>query len=297
MRTEVHDPLHELLELERRGFLMPPGQDSGRFVDRAREALRWAEGVRESLSTRGRAEVLGETFDASAAIPRRVLEDGLRPAREAYRISPLWVPAFYSNRYLPWYVGGAMFFDPSAGPFRVCLILREGFRRSRRWLIYDRTEIISHELCHVARGAMNQTVFEEALAYRLSGSRLRRLAGGVFRGRWEAPAVLGGAALLAGTGVGEMFGLSPWLKLPAAVPLAGAVGALAWRAARDGRRLCRAAAALQPAFGDAAEAVLFRCTDREVRSLARQSPGEVQQWLEERRQSLRWRLIRRRFLP
>ncbi len=294
----MDDPLHELLELDRRGFLMPPGQDSRRFVNRAREALAWAQGVCESLRTQGGAEVLGETFTASAAIPPEVLEEGLRPARQAYRVSPLWVPAFYSNRHLPWYVGGAMFFDPSAGPFRVCLILREVFRRSRRWLIYDRAEIISHELCHAARGAMHQSVFEEALAYRLSGSRLRRAAGGVFRGRWEAPAVLGGAALLAGAGVGEMFGASPWLKLPpAAAPLAGVLGTLAWRAARDGSRLRRAAAALQPTFGDAAEAVLFRCTDREIRSLARQSPGEVQQWLEQRRECLRWQLIRHRFLP
>ncbi len=276
---------------------MPPHRDPADFAETARETLRWADGVRQSLEAEGRAEVLGETFDASAAVPREVLREGLADARETYRISPLWVPAFYDNRFLPWYVGGAMFFDPSAGPFRVCLVLREGFRHSDRWLIYDRAEIISHELCHVARAAIEQNVFEEPLAYRLSGSGLRRLLGGAFRGRWEAPAVLCGAALPAAAAVGEVFGMEPWLKIPAAVPLAAVVAALGWRALRTAGDLRRAAAALRTAYEEAADAVLFRCTDEDIRALARQPMNAVGKWLEDRGDSPRWQIIRRRFLP
>ena len=296
-RADLADRPGQLAELDERGFLMPPGRNPADFAETARETLRWADGVRESLEAEGRAEVLGETFDASAAVPREVLREGLADARQTYRISPLWVPAFYDNRFLPWYVGGAMFFDPSAGPFRVCLVLREGFRHSERWLIYDRAEIISHELCHVARGAMEQNVFEEPLAYRLSCSGLRRLLGGAFRGRWEAPAVLCGAGLLAASAVGEVFGMDPWFKIPAAVPLAVVLAALGWRALRTAGDLRRAAGALRRVFGEAAHAVLFRCTDEEIGSLARQPMDAVGKWLEDREDSSRWRLIRRRFLP
>ncbi len=292
------DLLGELIELDERGFVLPPDVEPDAFRESARRTLAWADAVRDELEREGRTHLFGETFAAEQLVPGHLLQECLEPVRAAYSISPLWVPAFFCDRHMPVYVGASTFYERAEEGFRVCLLLRTPFRQRRRWLIYDRDELVCHEACHVARMALAQGRFEEPLAYALSPSALRRAAGGAFSGRWEAPAVLAGGALLAAGAGLELAGINPRFRLLAALPLAGVLAFLGGRVVRAGRTLSAARRFLEPVFGPNAQAALFRCTDEEIRSLGaafrRGMPAD--EWLGPRREGLRWQIISRRFL-
>lgn len=292
------DLLAELTELDEKGFILPPEPDPASFCETARRTLDWSQEVRDELTRNGEARIFGQLFAADQLVPPELLLECLRPARTAYGINPTWVPAFFSSKYLPWYVGGTTFYESADGVLHVCLLLREPFRQRHRWLIYDRAEVLSHEACHVARAGLREARFEERLAYAISGSALRRALGGSFRGRWEARATLGSAMVLMGGAALEVMGLGPWVKLFCALPLVATVGVLVGRATRTNRILKAARLFLEPVFAQNTAAVLFRCTDEEIVSLSQgaRNGTDIHDWLDRRRESLRWQLIRSRFL-
>lgn len=293
----MSERIDELIELDCRGFLLPPECEPDQHLENARRTLEWADGVRRDLEREGRAEIMGAEFEAEQRLPENVMDECLTAAQDAYAIRPDWVPAFYSNSYLPWYVGGASFYGSPEGVFRVCFLLRESFRNRRRWLIYDRSEIASHETCHVARAAFAQPRFEEPLAYAISASAMRRVLGGMFNGRWEAPAFLISSLLLVGGSVMDMIGYPSWVRLLSALPLAVIGSGLGLRAALTYRDINRARRFLQQDFPETASAILFRCSDREIGSLAGAEAREISPigWMQEQPATPRWELIRRRF--
>ena len=294
----MNDTLSALIEMDRQGFVLPPRVAPLSFGDTAREALDWARGVREELVKTGKAVVLDEMFSAGQLVPDELMAECFEPARATYGIDPTWVPAFFSRRLLPFYVGGATFYANGGSAFRMLLVLREPFRRKRRWLIYDRSEIAAHEACHVARAAMREPQFEEQIAYALSASRLRRRFGNVFRGRWEANVLLGSTVLLlVGTAL-EMAGYGARVKWASGVPLLAAGALLAARGESTSRLFRRARLYLRQLFGESANAALFRCTDEEIRSLAAAAKEgrPARDWLDERGDEMRWQIIRSRFL-
>jgi hypothetical protein len=59
-------------------------------------------------------------------------------------------------------------------------LLRPAFKNKKHFLIYDRTELIAHELCHCARQVLNDHAVEEFFAYQTSKSILRRYIGNCF---------------------------------------------------------------------------------------------------------------------
>ncbi len=288
------DDLDELAQADRQGFILPPHVPKDDFLADVNATLEWAAEVRGELGCAGRVEALGGTFTSGQLVPSDVLEGCFEPVARLYGINPLWVPAFFADRYLPWYIGGATFWDPSNGPLRVCLVLRSAFRLRERWLIYGRSEILSHEACHVARSMIAQQVFEESLAYALSGSSLRRAAGGVFRGRWESPSLMVASVVLMAGAALQLAGVAPWVTLAAAAPLVGTAGGLTARGVATARKLAAARRFLAPVFGDRTMAVLFRCTDAEIASLA-SAASDPHEWVAGRGDDLRWLLIGRRF--
>ena len=143
---------------------------------------------------------------------------------------------------------------------------------------------------------MNQRIFEESLAYRISESRLRRGLGPVFRGTLEAVMLLGGSLLLLLGSAAHAFGAPGWLQYLSSVPLIVSCTLLGLRALKVHSDLDRAVGNLGRIYGDNAEAVAFRCTDRELHELA--ETIDVQKTVEGYRQSeekmLRWAVIDRR---
>lgn len=297
--TDISDDIVErLAEIDRRGLICPPGADPGVFLAVAEKTLSWAEGVGDELRSAGKAEVMGEEFAAEQSIPADILCACMKQAAGRYGICPSWAPAFFSARHLPWYVGGACFYSVEDEQTRhICLVLSSRFRSRRKWLLYSREEIVSHEICHVARAMMEQRVFEEPLAYRISESRLRRGLGPVFRGAWEAAAILAGSTLLfLGSVAGTFFALR-WIQYPAAAPLLVACSFLGIRAVKANRKLGRAIRNLSEIYGNNAEAVAFRCTDDEIYELAERANAAetIETYLCSSARAVRWAVINRRF--
>ena len=294
----MNDYLSELVELDRRGFILPPETDPEDHIDGSRRTLEWAGAVRQELDKRGAAEVMGVEFRADQLLSADSMRTCLAPATRAYGVEPDWVPAFYSNEFLPWYVGGASFYGMAEGAFKVCFVLREVFRERERWLLYNRTEIAAHETCQVARAGFNQLQFEEPCAYAISRSALRRVLGGMFTRGWESLAFLGSSLLLIAGSVADMLGGPSWVRMASGVPLALTGTGLAVRSMLNVRTLRCAQRFLATTYGSLAPAITFRCTDEEVRSLAALKSGDVSpgEWIDQQPRTPRWEIIRRRFI-
>jgi hypothetical protein len=291
------ETLARLIELDMAGFILPPNYSEIEFIQSAEETLNWSETKKNMLLQEGEAFVMGEMFKAEQMVPDGVLKECLKEMTTHYRVAPNWVLAFFSNRHLPWFVGGASFYSAGNGPMRVCFLLRRAFQDRDRWLFYDRKEIIGHEACHVARAGLEQMEFEEPLAYAISNSWLRKSLGSMFRRHWEAPALLASSGLLFAGSIVEMFGAPSWIKFGSAVPLVGFGGYLTVEATLAVRKLRQARTYLWERFGDAADAVLFRCTDQEIKSLCRADREgiDVGEWLSRRADDRRWQIIHARF--
>ena len=60
------------------------------------------------------------------------------------------------------------------------MLLRNAFRKHRRFLNYTRDELLAHELCHSVRQSLMEITLEEYFAYRTSKSPIRRYLGNCF---------------------------------------------------------------------------------------------------------------------
>jgi len=124
-------------------------------------------------------EVEGLSFPAAQRIPREMVTNVAAITQEHYGFAIDWVPGFFADQSFGWLFGGcAYYFEPD---FFALFIVRRSFEHHNRWLIYNRDELLSHELCHVARGGLKADFFEEEFAYGVSGSWFRQAVGGLFR--------------------------------------------------------------------------------------------------------------------
>lgn len=100
-----------------------------------------------------------------------------------YNCLPSWVPSYFFNKGLPFLTGGmAVQYTESEGSneWKTFFQLKEQFQIKSKWFIYSSDEIISHEMCHIARTPLLSTRYEESIAYQTSSSSFRRYLGGSF---------------------------------------------------------------------------------------------------------------------
>ena len=109
--------------------------------------------------------------------------------RRIYGFAPHWVPLFFSNYQLaPWHGGCAWIFQLNDNtPYAAFLQLRSAFRTQKRYLgMYERTELIAHEMAHIGRMMFEEPEFEEIIAFQSSTNRFRRFFGPLFRSSKES---------------------------------------------------------------------------------------------------------------
>jgi len=95
-----------------------------------------------------------------------------------YSFSITWAPGFFAVKTIGLFVGGFTLISDSGFPI---FILKSSFMNKIKWLWYNRTELLTHELCHIARAPLADDPYEEFFAYRLSFSKFRRYVGNCFR--------------------------------------------------------------------------------------------------------------------
>ncbi len=117
------------------------------------------------------------------------LSSALSQTKELFDIVPEWIPLFFSNYKLaPWHGGCAWIFQVTENsPTGAIFQLRRSFWKSTKYLgMYDRDELIAHELAHVGRMVFEEPIFEEFHAYRTSKSSFRRWLGPIIQSPRES---------------------------------------------------------------------------------------------------------------
>ena len=292
------DPgVEKAAELDSQGFLAAPGEDESAFAERLKAEELKIRRFKEQLQ---REKVLepyqGLIVDSHSEIPPEILDEAGETTRKAYGFEIHWVPGFFPVKGLGLLWGGCSIGSWEDIP--ALFIIRRSFEKKRRFFIYSREELTSHELCHVARSPLEDMEYEEHFAYAISHSALRRYSGNCFKSEKDALFFLLPVFLLLAVQILRTFYRPDIPALPFWIL------AFVWPVwllianAKARRRYFRAEKALRPYTGQP-QAVLFRCEAAEINKFAdaADDPAAVRKILEEKKNSdLRWKIIYHRFI-
>lgn len=292
MTSEVLD---QLIALDAAGFLITEGESAEEFLQRIEETRMVYAEFEKRLENGEKVEVF-DLFEVSqdCRISPELSGEAAGITQNLYGFAVSHVPGFYLTRQIGLLWGGCLIGDPEQN-FAVFL-LRNAFRKHRRFLNYRREELLAHELCHSVRHVMNEPTLEEYFAYQTSPSPLRRYLGNCFisdRDAWGflLPVMLMPLAEL----VRALWipGFPSWIFWITATfyPIF-----LLWRNSRSRARVNRARQVLKEAGISACEAVLFRSLPEEMDEIAACEPGNLDGFARKKAaDSLRWAVIYERF--
>lgn len=281
-----------LADLDARGLLAGPGESGAQFAERLTTLDHNLTEIDKKLNEEGVVSMDGVRLKRDAQIPAEYFDEAAEETAPLYGIHVDWVPGFFVNPKFSWLFGGCAFYQYP--DFLALFIIRRSFAKCRRWLIYRRDELLAHELCHVARVALDSQVFEEHFAYRTSSSRFRHVVGPVVRRPAESFAVLACCFLLLGAQIVQVSWLpSLWIS-PFWFLLAAVLAFLGARLRRERLTLNAAIESLERVFPGYGEHAAFRLTDAEIASIAESgdSAEAVEPQLPD---DLRTRIMRERF--
>lgn len=283
-------------ELDRSGFLPLPGEDFDGFMNRFKLSEDAFRDFEKELSEKGCAALFDEfEVTPSDRIPSEIMNEAAEKTQALYKFENRRVPGFFLSRKIGVLWGGCMIGDPDNG--FATMLLRQAFRNRSKWYVYERQELLAHELCHAMRQSLNEIRLEEYFAYQTSGSFLRRYLGNCFIREIDAVFfILPTFILLAATVIREFtrltFPLWPFWILAASYPLFLLIRNFA------GFSIVKKAESKLHKFGiKEPSPILFRCTFEELKELGKlRSPEEFAQY-RTRKQSteLRWAIINLRF--
>lgn len=297
LKKAADGDINTLLSLDKRGFIIGADETPALLAERIRALAANINTMNTALRNNGVYELDDVKVRADEAIPQDIHREAAAVTEELYGFQIDWVPGFFVNPSFSFLFGGCSFYYYP--DFFALFIIRKSFAKKRKWMFYNRLELMSHELCHIARIAMNSVTYEETFAYQTSPNAFRRYIGGLFLRQWDSFIFLGSAFALLLAQIVRTYGvpalpIAPfWCLTPVVVTW------LSLRYWRIRRRLTRAMNTIKMLFGKDAPKVLFRLTDAEINECsALRGSGEMNAWLQQRLQSgaARWRVITARFL-
>lgn len=289
----VTTPLETLLKFNQLGLIPGPDENEEQFLQRAQYCLKLKEQLVPRLKEN--LPMMQADFDSSCLF----LKEAYPKTKKLFDIVPDWIPVFFSNyRLAPWHGGCAWIFQSTEdSPTGAFFQLRNAFRTQERYLhLYDRKDLIAHELAHVGRMTFQEPVFEEMLAYQTSSSGFQRLFGPIVQSSRESSffvLVLIFVFLidffLVVNGQEQMYSSVMWLKIIPLGLIAYALQRLFWKH----RQLKRCLNQLQMAIQDKdkSSAMIYRLQDHEIKSFALMTPKEIFEYAKQNSQlSLRWHI-------
>ncbi len=282
----------ELLKLNELGIIPGSFETKEDFLLRADYCLR--------LKTNSQNII--KDFDSDSLMDE-FLVDPSKKTKLLFDISPKWVPVFFSNhRLMPWHGGAAWIFQENEkSPISAFFQLRHRLKRDRRYLgIYDRHELMAHEMSHIGRMVFHEPRFEELIAYQTSESAFRRFFGCIVRSSSESfifMFLILSLFLLdlffIASGQEEMLEFSLYLKL---IPLS-IIGLAFVRLWNTHQTFFKAKENLKKIAKDESLicAILYRLQDKEIEQFSRWSREEMLSYIETQ-ECLRWRVIKTAYL-
>ena len=230
------------------------------------------------------------------------LGDVLPFTKELFGIAPQWVPLFFNNYHLaPWHGGCAWIFQmDEKSPTAAFLQLRSPFRFSSNYLgLYNRKELIAHELAHVGRMLYQEPQFEELFAYQTSTSKWRCWLGPIVQSSKESLFFilsLGIVIMADLASLGSGMNLNTWwLKMVPFLLVVFGIGRLFYRHSLMNR--CLANLESLNLLKDAKH-LLYRLRDSEIKQFARLPPSQIQKFIDGSAiNSFRWRFLKKIYFP
>jgi len=209
---------------------------------------------------------------------------------QLFDISPDWAVAYYSNKGLSFWQGAVAYISSGKKPF-VALQIRKQLKGGKYLFLYEKDEILSHELAHAARMAFNEEKTEELFAYWTSASSIRKLFGPIFRSPFESNFFIAFSCL---SFITQTF--FPHLILAQLFPLASLL-MLSYYLFRLFRTRLKVNCSLKKLTSilkskSKARATLFRLTDKEIYFFAKSSLKEILHYIKKQnKKELRWKVI------
>lgn len=290
--------LDALSGLDAQGIFTAPSEDIESFKARLLKIGAKLKTIEDDLEKKGEFNLLNcLTLKAKDRINQEIMSEAAEITEKAYSFRIGWVPGFFLSESLSFLWGGCAISFPEEC-YSIFLI-RSSFARMKRWFIYRRDELLSHELCHAARMPVGDRFFEEHFAYRLSFSALRRYMGNCFQYKYDSiffilPVFLLLAVQIITTFTSWAIPVYPFWILAFVYPL--------FLLSRN--QLCRncckrAERVLAEAGINNPYAVLFRCTKNEIFEISRlkRNNNGLKDFVKNKCASdLRWKVIRHRFI-
>lgn len=284
----------ELLAYNKQGLIPGPDESEVEFIRRAQYCVHLRQKLAESSEMPLSFEQLEFTLS------KEVLDPVFSITKPLFDIAPEWMPIIFGNEQMPpWHGGCAWIFQlEDSTPTAAMLQLRKQFQYSERYLgIYNRTEIISHELAHVGRMLFQEPRFEEIIAYRTSKSTLRRWLGPIVESSNESLlfvlmlglVIMADIALIA-TGQHVAYQWAMWLKV---IPVS-LIGYGLFRVGYKQHQFKQCLKNLEELYQnvEVAQAVIYRLTDDEIVLFSQSSLDEIKAYISDHQAtSFRWRLI------
>ncbi len=286
-----------LVELDSNGFLLRGKETPEEYVRRIRMMKKHCDFFREKTAGGSEYEVYSSiTISDRNAIPEEIMEEASKKTLDLYGFSISWVPGYFIDKGLGWLWGGCALSEDEPDSIPV-FIIKSKFRKSPRWFIYRRDELLAHELCHAARSPLLDPPLEEHFAYATAASSLRRYMGNCFQRDRDAVLFLLPVFLLLGIQVAiHIFGapLYAWpfwicaFLWPAFLLIRNALQRATYFRAEQ---KIRAAGFVNPG------AVLFRCTTAEIRTFSGMDQKALNAEISERREKdVRFQILAERFM-
>lgn len=288
-------PEDKLLIYNRMGLIPGPHETRESFITRVDYSLNLKENLPEELKTQ-----LEDKSSKDEQVANEILQQATGYLKNIYDCSPDWTPLFFSNYKLPFWQGGCawIFQMTDNSPTSALIQLRKIFSRSPHYFkIYNRKELLAHELAHCGRMMFQEPKFEEVLAYRTANSAIRRWVGPLLQSSIESAlfmlllfVLIVFDVFLLALGRPDAYFVALWLKL---IPVGLIMGALI-RLWRRQRTLDSCIENLTGCLGDRAKAVAvaYRLSDDEIYLFARSSSEEIRDYAgRQAREELRWEVI------
>jgi hypothetical protein len=271
------------------GLIPGPSENEEQYHERVKYCLNLDREITNKLPFRDEDKGSHEILDSSFAL-----------TNEIYDIAPNWIPIFFSDyQMVLWHGGCAWIFQvDEKTPTAAIMQLRKTFQKNTKYLgLYDRQELIAHELAHVGRMMFEEPIFEEYHAYRSSKSTFRRWFGPIVQSSKESlffVIVLLFIFILDVSLIAlDQHSLYHWALSLKGLPLlliSGAIGRLIWRHRQYDR--CLKALKEIVSSKEKANAIIYRLTDQEIIKFSKMSRKHILEYIDhQKNESLRWKII------
>ena len=266
--------LKTLADFDKRGLICGADESLEQYCDRLETFQKNLDEMEGEIKENGFLSLEDMKFPNEERIPESSFSASAKINRDLYDFSIDWVPGFFLTPRFGMLFGGCAYsFDPD---FFSLFIIRNSFKKKKKWLFYERDELMSHELCHVARFAMKSHKYEEQFAYQTSNSGFRRNYGCMMRSAWETYIIMILLFSMLGTQIYLILFHAQWLDTQSIssnpihwfyAALAGFIGFLVLRQKRQNKQFHHTLELMEN-FCKKPKALAFRLNDEEMEELS-----------------------------